>query len=202
MARSTPGVTRQRILDQGLRLFAAGGYDATSVAEIQLACGLTAGSGALYKHFPSKQALLEQAVRQHVTTMASWYADAVANLPERPRDVLELIADATWDVIAGDRVLIRIMLREFDRFPELFEHMWQGVLANLYRRCTEWITAQSELGTVHVADPEATTDVLLASLTYYPLLNVLIGHSPGDIDRDRFRAAWIDHAARTLGLSD
>lgn len=202
MARSTPGVTRQRIVDEAVHLFSTQGYAATSVAEIQLACGLTAGSGALYKHFPSKQAVLEEAVHQHLAKLADRYRDATAALPDDPREVLRLIATIVWGVIDGDRDLIRIMVREFDGYPELFEQMWQGVLANLYHRCAEWLAAQRDLGTVDVADPEATADVLLASLTYYPLLGVLIGHSPGDIDPDRYRTAWIEHAARTLKLPE
>lgn len=103
-------------------------------------------------------------------------------------------------MIDRDRDLIRLMLREFDTFPELFEPMWQGVLTNLYEQVGAWIDTQGELGAIAVADPEATTNVLLASLTYYPLLESLIGHPPGDIERERFRAAWIEHAASTLGL--
>ena len=71
MARTTPGVTRRRILDEAVRLFATRGYDATSVADIQTACGLNPGSGALYKHFPSKAALLEAAVHDNLERLAA-----------------------------------------------------------------------------------------------------------------------------------
>jgi hypothetical protein len=30
-----------------------------------------------------------------------------------------------------------------------------------------------------------TAAVLVASLAYYPMVRLLIGHTPGDIDRDR-----------------
>jgi AcrR family transcriptional regulator len=38
---------RERLVQEATRLFAQRGYAATSVADIQLACGLTGGSGAL-----------------------------------------------------------------------------------------------------------------------------------------------------------
>ena len=44
--------------------FAAKGYAATSVADIQRASGLAPGSGALYKHFASKRELLEAPVSE------------------------------------------------------------------------------------------------------------------------------------------
>ena len=48
-----------------MRLFAERGFRATSVGEIEGAVGRSR-AGALYKHFPSKQALLEAAVRAHL----------------------------------------------------------------------------------------------------------------------------------------
>ncbi|MEU6410589.1 TetR/AcrR family transcriptional regulator [Microbispora sp. NPDC046933] len=202
MARTTPGVTRQRLIDEAMRLFSTRGYAATSVADIQAACGLTTGSGALYKHFPSKRALLEEAVRRNLETVSERAAAATAERPggEDPRAALERMARVVWEVLEGDRDLIRIMLREFDGFPDLFERMWQGVLAGLYRQGAAWIAAQRELGNIETGDPEATAAVLLSSLTYYPLLRIMIGHTPGDLDPEPFLAAWVEHAAATLRL--
>jgi hypothetical protein len=37
-----------------------------------------------------------------------------------------------------------------------------------------------------------------ASLTYYRVLQSLIGHSPGDVELDAFLTAWVDSAVATL----
>jgi AcrR family transcriptional regulator len=201
MARTTPGVTRRRILDEAVRLFATRGYDATSVADIQTACGLNPGSGALYKHFPSKAALLEAAVHDNLERLAARTAEtADAELPDDPREALRVLAGAVWTFLAADRDLVRLMIREFTGFPELFETMWQRVVATVYRRGTEWITTLRDQGRADVTDPEATAAVLVASLTYYPILDVLIGHTPGDLAPDRFLTAWIEHALASLNL--
>lgn len=60
------------------------------------------------------------------------------------------------------------------------------------------IRAQVDAGTVVVDDPEATGAVLLASLTYRPILDALIGHTPADVEAARFRTVWIRHALATL----
>jgi AcrR family transcriptional regulator len=198
MARTTPGVTRQRLLEAAIHLFATNGYDATSTADIQRACGLTASSGALYKHFPAKRALLEEAVRHNLETTAERSREAVAVEPGDLREALYALARVTWQVIEDDRDLIRIMLREFDNFPELFTRMWRGVLANVYGGGADWITTQAGRGVVRAEDPEATAAVLLASLTYYPILRAMTGHTPGDLAPERFLGAWVDHAVDTL----
>jgi AcrR family transcriptional regulator len=201
MARTTPGVTRRRILDEAVHLFATRGYDATSVADIQTACGLNPGSGALYKHFPSKAALLEAAVHDNLERLAARTAEtADAELPDDPREALRVLAGVVWTFLAADRDLVRLMIREFTGFPELFETMWQRVVATVYRRGTEWITTLRDQGRADVTDPEATAAVLVASLTYYPILDVLIGHTPGDLAPDRFLTAWIEHALASLNL--
>ncbi|MHB8437949.1 MAG: TetR/AcrR family transcriptional regulator [Acidimicrobiales bacterium] len=60
-----PGDTRRRIVDSAMQLFARKGYAATTVAEIEGAAGLAAGSGAMYRHFPSKDALVLAAVSEY-----------------------------------------------------------------------------------------------------------------------------------------
>jgi hypothetical protein len=52
-----------------------------------------------------------------------------------------------------------------------------------------------------VSDPDATAAVLVASLTYYPILDVLIGRTPGDLAPDRFLAAWLDSSIAALRLT-
>nr|WP_042178717.1 TetR/AcrR family transcriptional regulator [Kibdelosporangium sp. MJ126-NF4]CEL13363.1 Transcriptional regulator, TetR family [Kibdelosporangium sp. MJ126-NF4]CTQ99053.1 Transcriptional regulator, TetR family [Kibdelosporangium sp. MJ126-NF4] len=202
MARTTPGITKERILDEAIRLFSSRGYDATSVGDIQVACGLAPGSGALYKHFPSKRALLEQAISRNLRVIEQRSRDAVVEHPDDPREALHLLADVVWTTMLGERDLIRIMIREFDNFPELFGAMWEAVVAHVYRVCADWIRTLHQNGRAEVSDPEATAAVLVSSLTYYPILDSLIGRTPGDIEPERLLAAWVDHALRSLRLKD
>ncbi|MER9583782.1 helix-turn-helix domain-containing protein [Mesorhizobium sp. M0276] len=63
-----PSIGRERIVRAAIRLFGERGYDRTSVPDIQEAAGLSRGSGALYKHFSSKEDLLAAAIEQFVGT--------------------------------------------------------------------------------------------------------------------------------------
>jgi AcrR family transcriptional regulator len=57
--------TRERLLREGLRLFAEHGFAGTSVGAIEAAAGLQPRRGALYRHFASKEALLAAAVQRY-----------------------------------------------------------------------------------------------------------------------------------------
>lgn len=52
-----------------------------------------------------------------------------------------------------------------------------------------------------VTDPQATAAVLMASLTYYRVLDALIGHTPGDVALDAYLRAWVESAHATLGTA-
>ena len=189
---------RDELIDTGMRLFAERGYAATTVADIQTACGLTPGSGALYKHFASKQALLDGGVRRYVTDLEERRAGFVGNLPDDPPEALHVIAAAVTGAMAGDRSIIRITLRDLEAFPELLDMLWQGLLGALYRELADWVSAQAARGRVSVTDPHATAAVLVASLTYPTVLDALIGRLPGDVDAAAYLTAWVDSATATL----
>ena len=82
---SASSPTRDRLLDEAMRLFGERGYDATSVAEIERSAGLTPGAGGLFHHFRTKEAVLVagierqlarlEAVRQIRGTSTSQVAD-------------------------------------------------------------------------------------------------------------------------------
>jgi AcrR family transcriptional regulator len=189
---------RDELLDAGMRLFGERGYDATSVADIQVACGLTAGSGALYKHFASKRELLAEGIHRYVDAMKKSATEVIPSLPEDPRAALTVIAEAVSSAMAGDRAIIRVGLRDLEQFPDLLDVLWDGLLVALYGELAAWLDAQQELGRIQAADTAATAAVLVASLTYYRVLQSLIGHSPGDVELDAYLTAWVDSAVATL----
>lgn len=199
---STPSSSaRDRLVTEAARLFSARGYAATSVADVQLAAGLTGGSGALYKHFRSKRDLLAAVVGVHLGTMREGDGEFVDRLPADLDEALELIRRGVWAGLDRDRDVLRVLLRDLDEFPDLLAEVWEQVRAHVYGELTRWLTGLASAGTVRLADPEATAAVLLASLTYLPILRALIGHTPGDVDDERYAAAWRAHARATLTAS-
>ena len=59
--------TRDRIIEAAARLFAEHGYQKTSIARIETEAGLVPRAGAFYRHFDSKETLLAEVARTHVS---------------------------------------------------------------------------------------------------------------------------------------
>ena len=57
--------TKEKILEEALKLFAQSGYMGTSMNEIALRLGVT--KAALYKHYSSKQEILDSIVESELS---------------------------------------------------------------------------------------------------------------------------------------
>ena len=189
--------TRERLLEAAITLFARQGYEATSIADIQRACGLAPGSGALYKHFSCKRELLEVATRRYVDRLTEDRRRFDAEPTGNGEQALRRAATLIWDGIDDNALLLRVIFRE-PVFPELADELWSAITANAYQRFAAGLRAAVDAGVLQIADPEAAAAVLVASLAYYPMVRLLIGHTPGGVDRERYRAAWVGHAQAVL----
>jgi AcrR family transcriptional regulator len=182
--------TRDRIVTEGMRLFAERGYAATSVAEIEKAAGLSPGSGGLYKHFRTKEAVLEAGVRERIAA-----ADDLAPLLEglgpelEPRDVLRAIARAGFRRLDGEHDLNRLLLRDLSAFPRLLAVFRDDELRRLHALLTE---ALRRIAPRH-PDPEALAAIAVSAVSHHwTLADVYGGTHPLGIDRDRFADALAD----------
>ena len=183
--------TRERILVEAMRLFAERGYERTSVGDIQEAAGLTFGSGALYKHFPSKQAVLEAGLEEFIEK-SDREQEAFARLPEDPRDAFHYIGEAVLAFLASDRDTLRIVWRELEQFPDLREEVRGRRIQRGFKNLAAWLRKQADEGRVREHDPEAVAAVILGSLVFYRLMEALMGETPGRVGADRFARAWLD----------
>ncbi|UMB68548.1 TetR/AcrR family transcriptional regulator [Mycobacterium paraterrae] len=183
--------TRERLLDAAMALFARQGYAATSIADIQQACGLSPGSGALYKHFASKKALLHEAARRQMQQMSAMRDDYNRTRPTDVQGALRAGAEQIWASIDNNSPLLRVMFREPEALGEMMEEVWSTVATTAYQRMGRALQAATDAGVAPIQDPQATATVLAAALAYLPIARLLIGHTPGNIDAEEFREAWL-----------
>jgi AcrR family transcriptional regulator len=98
--------TRDRLIAAARELFGARGYDGTSIEAVLESAGVA--RGALYHHFPTKEALFDAVLDQVVADVAEAVADAARAAPD---PVASLRAGCTeWLRMALDPAVQRIVL--------------------------------------------------------------------------------------------
>jgi AcrR family transcriptional regulator len=194
--------TRERIIDEALRLFAERGYAATSVAEIEAAAGLSPGAGGLYRHFKSKYEVLAAAINEHAARTRGQVAGSLAELSamETSRDLedrLSHLCRAGLAKVREESKLTRIFFRDLSQFPELVEVVTDGLLQPMFDAIVTWFGEQPEYRSADVDWP-AVAAVLGGAVVQYRLFQETVGETPGETDKERFVAAWVRLAVGLL----
>ncbi|MEV0623623.1 helix-turn-helix domain-containing protein [Nonomuraea sp. NPDC050404] len=198
MSRST----RERIIDESLRLFAERGYSATSVAEIEAASGLSPGAGGLYRHFKSKYEVLAAAINEHASRTRSQVAGSLAELSAMESSVdleerLSLVCRAGLAKVREESELTRVFFRDLSQFPELVEVVREGLLQPMFDAIVIWFQAQPEYRDVKI-DWSGIATVLGGSVVHYRLFQETVGELPGHAEKDQFVSAWVRLAVGLL----
>lgn len=189
-----------------MRQFAARGFRATAVGDIEAGAGLQPRRGALYKHFASKQALLEAAVRSHLDSAAAGAEQIGAieftHAVETDRASLPpLVAGiGRWflDEMDGVKDLTRVLEHDGERMVELTLAVKHDIVDLSYRTAASLIAAV----TPETVDAEAIALLVLGPLVALRRTAWTFGSPPLDIDDDRALAAWTAHTLTLLDTTD
>ncbi|MFB7939681.1 TetR/AcrR family transcriptional regulator, partial [Streptomyces sp. NPDC056049] len=128
---------RRELLDTAAEVFAAQGYNATTVRKIADAAGMLAGS--LYYHFDSKESMLDEILSTFLTELWEGY-DAVLAAALGPRETIEALVTESFREIDRHRAAVAIYQKESRHLTDLprfgyladsqsrFEKAWLGTL--------------------------------------------------------------------------
>lgn len=183
---------RAAILDAATGLFLENGYDRTSLARVAESAEVS--KATLFKQFPVKSELFEATVLAAGST-------ADVELGDPPSEDLFAglvhLGRAYADVLDRPEIagLMRTIIAEGPRFPELRERTFDFGTLPVLRALRHYLSEADAAGTARIDDLEvAATQFLgmIASAVFWPRLV----HGTWSItDKERLRA--IDEAART-----
>ena len=189
-------------MDESLNLFATRGFDGTAVTDIEEASGLAPGSGGFYRHFKTKEAVLEAVVDRAIAQIQREQATRVGDVPSAP--VLDLephsapaIAALIEGAISGlhdRRLLVALLARIHDRFPELEARVYDVMVAGS--------VARAALRPVPFGDDpasQAEVAVVLSAIAGYHLSQDFFGRQVGGIEPAVFAAALANLITRAGG---
>jgi AcrR family transcriptional regulator len=167
--------TRNHILEAAQRLFSLNGYDATGVAEICQAAGVS--KGAFYHHFPSKQAIFMDLLENWLAVMD----DGLQAISRGEQDVPHILMQMTE--------ILTAVFQTADGRPPMFLEYWlqasrdeaisKATIAP-YRHYQEFFTALVQRGmdegSFRDVDPQITAQTLVALAMGLLLQGLLIPH--------------------------
>lgn len=185
-----------------MRLFAERGYAATSVAVIQQAAGMTPGSGALYKHFPSKRALLEAGVERFIAAGTAAATELPAPEDADLETLLRGVGARVLQALEQDQATMRVVWRDLPAFPELSRRFVDARVQFGFAQLAGWLADLDGSGRADMDDPPATAAVLLSALAFFRVMEAILGDQPGQVSDNRFLDAWVGLASRALAPTD
>lgn len=153
--RRDPRTTHDRLVRAALDLFTSQGYHATTTPQIARRAGVA--EGTIYRHFESKEHLLNEIYRAAVRLLAKGVADAPPKAPTRDR--LASIAAQWREIAARDPALVRLAL--VTRLRELLDAKSREARAQLRDAVTAVIASGKAAGEVRPGPVDVWTDVWL-----------------------------------------
>ena len=191
--------TRERLVSEAMRLFSSKGFEATSVSQIEAAAGLAPGSGALYHHFKSKEALLNEGIDRQLDRRRAMrdLRALFAGLGDM-RAELTVLGRYLLSVVDEEIELLQIAARTPTGRSARLDTAYAAFVDSLNVELAGWITAWAPAMT-----QEQSTD--LAALAVNGILGARFGtglfhQSAARIPDDRYLAEWTEVlAARIQG---
>lgn len=184
--------TRDRLLDEAMRLFGERGYGATSVAEIERSAGLTPGAGGLFHHFHNKEAVLAAGIERQLARLEAvrHIRGAIPPLGD-VRAELTLVARYVFLELEEEQELLRVLISEGRQRPQLLANAVDQVVRGTF---DEFAALLGRSGGTPVGAALA-----LGSLVAFASAELLLGQAPVDADREEVIATWVE---MVMGLTE
>jgi len=132
------------LIEAGLAEFAEKGFAATRMEDIAARADVV--KGTIYLYFDNKEALFKEAVRSRIEPTITDVQGMVDSYDGDTESLLRLVLRTLYDKLVDNdvRVILRIMISEGARFPELVEFyhantvkIGKGMLTTILRRGIE-----------------------------------------------------------------
>ena len=143
---------RAQILRGAATVFAADGYEGTSMARIAAVAGVS--KGTLYNHFDSKAALFTAYVGEKCDQYLGRVFDS-ANHDGDPADVLRGIGKRMVQMMLSDvgLAIYRVVIAEAAKFPDLARGFFEAGPARAIGFMAGWLDEETRRGRLCVPDP-------------------------------------------------
>lgn len=196
--KPAPGTTRERIVDEAMRLFSEHGYTATSIAKIEAAAGLTPGAGGIYHHFASKEAVLAAGIEHQLARLGALreIRHVLGSLGDVKAE-LTLTARYILAELDSESELLRILASEARNQPQLLKTAVDQLVSSTFEGFATWI-AQRAARPIPDEEAAAIAALGLGALLSSRLLRDVLG-IPTQVDDETLVDTWVGLMMLALG---
>jgi TetR/AcrR family transcriptional regulator, fatty acid metabolism regulator protein len=150
---------QDQILRAAVRVFASRGSEATRVSDIATEAGVA--YGLVYHYFASKEAVLEAVIRDAWGRLVSALSEAEQAELSSP-EKLELVVKIVLRTWRDDPDLVRLLVREINRSPEMEEELAE--IGEAFATLERIVAAGQREGTIRSIDPRLAAWMLYGAL--------------------------------------
>ena len=188
--------TRDRLITAAMALFAERGTRGTTIGDIEEGADLTRRGGAFYKHFHSKDEILEAGIEREIRR-AETVRGVFDLLPLGDlRAELTLLCRLLLGELSRQRDLTRVLEKEGEQIQELRDRLFERVIQVDYRLAAQLTHGWVKESGIEDIDVEAVTTMMLGAIINYRRTQWTFGGTPLGVDENRFVEAWVDGCAR------
>jgi AcrR family transcriptional regulator len=187
--------TRDRIVREATRLFAAQGIKATTVAQIEVAVGLRKGSGGVHRYFATKDELVHAVLETQLVDARGTLAESLAwrvPTPEQVRPFLKAVGTFALAQSERSREVALIMLRDGQALgsKQLDEQRRENYEIAYASTAAVVRELQERAGADFGVDADALGFVFMAPIVYFRLIEWATGHRVLGIDDATLVSTW------------
>ena len=163
---------RDQILEAAVRLWLRGGFDATSVEAIAREAGL--GKGTVYLYFPTKDAILDEAVRRYsllsaVGELTSLFEGA------SPEEAIPRMVSGLWATLRERSPIIGLVLREVPLRPDNARTFIEKVVLPTNRLLADYLDSGVASGALRPLNTFVAARALVGMLVMFLLTQEVLG---------------------------
>lgn len=173
----------REIAEAAFEAFAENGYAATRVQEVARRAGVS--KGLMYLYFKTKEELFKAVIRNVVGSRVDALIDVVENTEGPSEDVLRGPVAGFMKQIPGSPVaiVIRLLLAEGKRHPDLVEAYWDNVVSKGLGAITHFVERGVERGEFRRTAVSELPQLFLAPMMLGIIWRLLFTERSLDTDR-------------------
>lgn len=179
-------VRRTELAAVAERTFLKHGFSATTMQMIASEAG--SSKETLYRHFTSKQALFAELISARAAAIAGPQS-AIAS-DEKPEQALTELGMGLMHLLVADKTtfLLRIVLAEAHRAPELARILYRHGPGATLERLTKYLNSATRRGQLRCPDPKRAAKLFLGAVASHYHLYGLIGQPSKPVTNLEMRA--------------